>query len=161
EQRGKVMGTISSVDLSSGRLTIKDAEGKLVAIALSDKTVFLRGERPVGRRELRAGTRVVVLFEEDGGRKTAVEVRLGEAGQHAEHEHATQEKHAGHEQAAQPHEMAGHAMPGHQMPGHEMQGHDMQVPGAPTTLFELASRREASGTSWQPETTPHAAFHAM
>jgi hypothetical protein len=32
---------------------------------------------------------------------------------------------------------------------------------APATLLELVARREASGTSWQPELTPHSAFHTM
>ncbi|SFS12545.1 hypothetical protein [Sphingomonas jatrophae] len=55
------------------------------------------------------------------------------------------------------HDMAGHDMAGHAMAGHDMGGHTM-----PALLGPYAMNREASGTSWQPESSPMYAtmFHS-
>lgn len=148
EAAQKLMGTVSSVDVGSGRLHVKDTEGRTVEFVLSEKTVYLSGEKPVARKDATAGARVVVLFSEEAGVKTAVEVHLPEASPSMAHEHGTSH---------------GESRP--QEPMEHMQGmHEQPRQGGETahsTLLGLAASREASGTSWQPETTPHAAFHMM
>jgi hypothetical protein len=73
----KVMGTIER--LAEERLEVEDATGKTVALALNDKTVYLRGETTTAVSELRVGERVVVEFREAAEVRTAVKVRVGEA----------------------------------------------------------------------------------
>lgn len=142
----KVMGTVSSIGSRSRRLHVKDTEGRTIVILLNEKTVFLRGAHPVTRKDITVGVRVVVLFDEEAGVRTAVEVRLPEASPSMAHEHGTSRD------ESRPRKEMHHMHGMH--PGDEGEA-------APATLLELAATREASGTSWQPETTPHAAFHAM
>jgi hypothetical protein len=148
EAAQKVMGTVSSVGPGPLDLHVKDVEGRTIVILLNEKTVFLRGAHPVTRKDVTIGTRVVVLFDEEAGVRTAVEVRLPEASRSMMHEHGTSraESHPRKEMEQM------HGM--HASPGNESEA-------APATLLELAAKGEASGTSWQPETTPHSAFHAM
>jgi hypothetical protein len=79
----------------------------------------------------------------------------------AQHEHhhpeATPEQQQPAEQSAEPtqdhsmHDMAGHE-------GHDMAGHQHQMRGM---LGDYPMSREASGTAWQPESSPHEGLHTM
>jgi hypothetical protein len=73
----KLMGTIERFD--KDRLEVKDATGKTVALKLTDKTVFLRGEKATVASGLKLGERVVVEFREAADVRTADKVRVGEA----------------------------------------------------------------------------------
>jgi hypothetical protein len=77
----KLMGVIEGVD--KDRLDVKNAAGKTVELRLTDKTVYLRSEKPMAASELRVGERVVVEFREATGVRTATKVRVGEAGAEA------------------------------------------------------------------------------
>jgi hypothetical protein len=48
---------------------------------------------------------------------------------------------------------------GHQMPGHDMSGHDMSAHIMAAALGPWGMTREASGTAWQPDTTPMFGLH--
>ena len=63
----------------------------------------------------------------------------------------TRAQHEGH--GEQRHESHGeHAPP---------EGHGAHDPESPRSLFDLETARNASGTAWQPELTPHAGYHHM
>jgi hypothetical protein len=73
----KVMGTIEH--LAKERLEVKDTTAKTVALVLTDKTVYVRGQKPTTASGLQVGERVVVEYRETADVRTAVKVQVGEA----------------------------------------------------------------------------------
>jgi hypothetical protein len=75
------LGTVTRVE--KAQLEVKDADGKAVSFALTDKTVFRSGEKAILPADLKVGERVAVEFEDGPSVKTAVRVRVGAAQQAA------------------------------------------------------------------------------
>jgi hypothetical protein len=65
--------------MDKDRLEVKDAEGRTVGLALTDKTAFVRGGKATVASDLKPGERVVVEFREAADVRTAIKVRVGDA----------------------------------------------------------------------------------
>lgn len=70
------MGTVERVE--KARLDVKDKDDKALSFVLTSKTVVFRGETASTTGSVKPGERVAVEFEEAGGVKTALTLRLGE-----------------------------------------------------------------------------------
>lgn len=83
----KVMGTVASVHAESNQVQIQSTDGTMADVVINEKTRYLHGRRPTTVQDLRPGVRVVVMYQEEAGKKVATEVRLagnkpnGRAGQ--------------------------------------------------------------------------------
>jgi translation initiation factor IF-1 len=64
----KVMGTVSAVH--EEHLEVKTRDGKIVTIALDQKTVYRHGKAKAAMKMLKVGDRVVVEATEDARTKT-------------------------------------------------------------------------------------------
>jgi hypothetical protein len=69
------LGTV--VRIERARLDVKDADGKAVTFALTEKTAFRRSQTSIRRADVKVGERVAVEFEESGQAKTAIRVSVG------------------------------------------------------------------------------------
>jgi len=74
-----LMGTITAVDAKT--VTIKDKDGKTIAVNLDKETKYVRDKRPASTADLKVGTRVVIHAKMDEKTKayTAQEVDLAAA----------------------------------------------------------------------------------
>ncbi len=72
----KVMGTVAAVDAAAHRLDVKSSDGTTMALTIDAKTKVTRGAAPAAIGDVAVGSRVVVSVTEEGGVKTAVEIRL-------------------------------------------------------------------------------------
>ncbi len=70
-----VLGTVKMVH--EDHLIVKTTDGHEVSIHMTKKTRFSKASKSATRRDLKAGTRVVVHTTEDG--KDAVTVKIGTA----------------------------------------------------------------------------------
>jgi hypothetical protein len=70
------MGTVERVE--KARLVVKDKDDKTLSFVLTAKTVVFRGETASTTGSVKPGERVAVEFDETGGAKTALTLRLGE-----------------------------------------------------------------------------------
>ena len=78
----KVMGTVTAVD--ANQVEVKDKDGKMVSIALTPTTKYLKSGATTGAKpqaaslaDVKVGLRVVVAVSEEGEKMTAKEVMLG------------------------------------------------------------------------------------
>lgn len=71
------MGTVEKIERE--RLDVKDKDGQASTFALTAKTAVFRGETVSMTASVKPGERVVVEFEETGGVKTALTLRLGDS----------------------------------------------------------------------------------
>ena len=68
-------------------------------------------------------------------------------------------QHEGHEGHGQPASEPQQAAPAAEPPRDDHAGHDAAAQSRKQSIVDLELLRNASGTAWQPETTPHAALH--
>ena len=68
-------------------------------------------------------------------------------------------QHEGHEGHGQPASAPQQAAPAAEPPRDDHAGHDAAAQSRKQSIVDLELLRNASGTAWQPETTPHAALH--
>jgi hypothetical protein len=71
------MGTVERVE--KARLDVKDKDDKALSFVLTAKTAVFRGEAVSTAASVKPGERVVAEFEEAGGVKTALTLRLGDS----------------------------------------------------------------------------------
>jgi hypothetical protein len=74
EQGDRAMGIVASLD--ADRIVIKAADGHTVEFAVTPETIFVRGERPTRREDVRIGERAVVHGKRRGDSLGAVRVKL-------------------------------------------------------------------------------------
>ena len=74
-----VMGTVKTVDIQAGKLEVETRDGKRIAVALNDKTRYLRGEAKATAADLTVGLRVVIDAGKEADQLVAKEVRLAPA----------------------------------------------------------------------------------
>jgi Ca2+/H+ antiporter len=67
-----IMGTVKSINAS--HIDLKTTAGKAMAVPLAKSTRFMRGEKSVGRDQVKPRTRVVIVLGEDD--KTAAQVKI-------------------------------------------------------------------------------------
>lgn len=72
----KALGTVAAIDEKEIRVETQD--GQTLAFVLSPETTFKAGDAPAQRADAKVGGRVVVVYEEEDGRKLAQEVLLPE-----------------------------------------------------------------------------------
>ncbi len=171
------MGWVKSV--AAGRLELEDKDGKVEGFLLTPETQYLRGREAAQRLAVTVGERAVVRCEERAGTKVAREVRLADTSAGAEqppppeHRHPAESKP---EETAPPEHRHGEAAPEeappaapeHEHPGMERAGKERHEMEHARMEMEMAGRfgaypleREASGTAWQPDSTPHGGLHWM
>ena len=75
EQGGHAAGVVQEV--SAERLVIETADGHRVAFAVTRDTRFSRGGAPAKLEDVKPGERAAVHGKQDGGRLSALRVKLG------------------------------------------------------------------------------------
>ena len=167
------MGWVRAI--TSERLDLEDTEGKRQSFLLDAQTRFLRGQQVERPERIAVGERAVVRYEERGGLKAAKEIRVAEAAVR-DREPPPEHRHPPEAEPAQPEHRHGEttpeeavpAEPEHEHPGmvEAGEGHSgMEHAGMETEMtgrfggYPLS--REASGTAWQPDSTPHGGLHWM
>jgi hypothetical protein len=76
--RHQALGTVTAID--ANRLELATREGGTATFTLTESTRYRRGEEAAAREEVEVGERAAVTYEEKGGARTAIEVRLGANG---------------------------------------------------------------------------------
>ena len=69
------MGTVTKVSDSS--ITLKDTHGKLVDVATTANTKFMKDSKAVAVKDIHEGDRVVVHAKQNGNKLEATMVKLG------------------------------------------------------------------------------------
>lgn len=77
EKGDRAMGAVAS--LTAERIVIRAADGHTVEFVVTPETIFVRGDRPARREEIRIGERAVVHGKRQGSSLGAVRVKLGRA----------------------------------------------------------------------------------
>jgi hypothetical protein len=72
-----VMGTVTKV--SDSFVTVKNTQGKVVDVAITPNTKFLRSGKAVVAKDIQVGDRVVVHAKQNGNKLEATTVKLGDA----------------------------------------------------------------------------------
>ena len=138
------MGTVTAVD--AGHIEVKTRDGKIVSLKLDAGTNVLRGDTAAALEDVKIGERVVVHLGGPADDLVVLGIHLGTRRARPQpgddHHHIAQEH--GHE--------------GKQGGAHaEHQEHEgMSMESGPLGLPES---RAASGTSWQPDSTPMHGVH--
>jgi hypothetical protein len=74
EKGDRAMGVVAS--LTAERIVIRASDGHTVEFAITPETIFVRGDRPARREEVRLGERAVVHGKRRGDSLGAVRVKL-------------------------------------------------------------------------------------
>ena len=72
-----IMGTVTKVSDSS--ITVKDTHGKVVDVAITSNTKFMKDSKAVTAKDIKQGDRVVVHAKQNGNKLEATMVKLGDA----------------------------------------------------------------------------------
>lgn len=90
-----VRGTVTKVSADS--ITVKTTDGKMVDVALNEKTTYARGTAAVKVDDIKVGDRIVIDATKHDNKFVAAEVKLGAAATTASaHEHDDHAEHADH-----------------------------------------------------------------
>lgn len=71
-----ITGTLSGIDAAKTSLEIKDAEGKTHTFSITAQTKFSKEGKDVALTDLKAGSTVVVEFNDEGGTAVAAKVTI-------------------------------------------------------------------------------------
>ncbi|HEY4357244.1 MAG TPA: DUF5666 domain-containing protein [Acidobacteriaceae bacterium] len=72
-----VIGTVTSVTDAS--ISVKGSDGKTQTVALVAATKYLKGEKAITAKDIKAGDRVVIHATKKGEQLVAAEVKIGVA----------------------------------------------------------------------------------
>ena len=72
-----LMGTVAGFHADSHTLEVTTTAGKRETVAVAETTKYVRGNATTTSANLKPGIRVVVSYKEEGGTKTATEVKIG------------------------------------------------------------------------------------
>jgi hypothetical protein len=70
-------GTVAGFHADTHTLEITTTAGKKETVAVAETTKYVRGTATTTSANLKPGIRVVVSYKEEGGTKTAIEVKIG------------------------------------------------------------------------------------
>lgn len=73
-QPTRVLGTVTAID--ANHIEVTPPGGQKQSILLSKETRYFRGKNPASLAAIQVGTGVMVAYAEEGGKKTAQQVRL-------------------------------------------------------------------------------------
>jgi hypothetical protein len=72
-----LMGTVATIHADTHMLEVMTVAGKRETVAVAETTKYVRGNLATTYADLKPGIRVVVSYKEEGGTKTAIEVKIG------------------------------------------------------------------------------------